>query len=395
MNKIYMDYAATTYVRQEVLNEMLPYFTEHFGNANSIHESGRDSAKAVSAAREKIAKILNVLPGEIYFTSGGTEADNWAVSGIAYAYKEKGNHIITSQIEHAALLATCAQLEKRGFEVSYAPVDNTGTVIIAELEKLIRPETTIVSIMTANNEIGTIQPIAEIAALCKKKGVYFHTDAVQAAGALDLDVKKLGVDLMSISGHKIYGPKGIGVLYVRNGIKIDRLMNGGHQERTRRGGTTNVPAVVGMAKALELSYQEREQENARLIALRNHLIEGVLKSIPTSRLNGHPTNRLPNNANFSFEFIEGEGILLSLDMAGIAVSSGSACSSGSLEPSHVLLASCVPIEVAHGSIRFSLGKSNTMEEVDYVIAKLKEIIDRLLKMSPLFMFTDKGELHNV
>lgn len=392
--RIYFDHAATTPLDKKVLDKMLPYFTENFGNANSQHMFGRDAVKAVDEARDTIAKLINAKPSEIYFTSGGTEADNWALRGAAYANKQKGKHLIISCIEHPAMITTAKELEKDGFEVTLLKVDKDGLVDLDDLKNSIRPDTVFIGVMYANNEVGTIQPIKEIAKIAKEYNVLCFTDAVQAAGALKLDVKDLGVDMMSFSGHKFYGPKGIGVLYIKNGVKINSIVTGGHQERTKRGGTTNVPAVVGIAEAFKIANEELE-ENAKYISgLRDKFIDGVLKSVPYVKLNGHRTQRLPSNADFSFEYIEGESILFSLDLAGIAVSSGSACSSGSLEPSHVLLAMGIPEELAHGSIRFSFGKHNTAEEIDYAIEVIKNTVERLRRMSPLFKEI-KGEEKNV
>lgn len=381
---IYMDHAATTYTRKEVLDEMLPYFTEYFGNPSSIHKFGRDVRKAVDNAREKVAKALGALPEEIYFTAGGSEADNWAVKGIAYANKAKGNHIITTQIEHHALLHTCEYLEKDGFEVTYLPVDEYGMISLEDLKKAITDKTILISIMYANNEIGTIQPIAEIGKIAKEKGIYFHTDAVQAVGSVKIDVKEQNIDLLSLSAHKFYGPKGIGVLYVRKGVKLFNLVHGGGQERGRRAGTENVPGIIGLAKAIELATENLEEHSTKITALRDKLIKGVMEKIPYTRLNGHAEKRLPGNASFCFRYVEGEALLLNLDMKGIAGSSGSACTSGSLDPSHVLLAIGLPHEIAHGSLRLSLGAVNTEEDIDYVLEVLPEIIDRLRQMSPLY-----------
>lgn len=387
--RIYLDHAATTAVDERAVKKMLPYFTEVYGNANSQHFFGRDAAKAVDEARDTIAKTIGALPGEIYFTSGGTEADNWAVKGIAYSHTEKGKHIITTKIEHAAMLATCKQLEKEGFEVTYLDVDKDGVVDLEQLKKSIRPDTILIACMYANNEIGTIEPVEEIAKIAKEHKVYFFTDAVQAMPCIDINVKKLGVDLMSFSSHKFNGPKGVGVLYVRTGVKISSIIVGGHQERTKRGGTTNVPGVVGMAEALRLNRLTLAEDVAYIKTLRDRFVERVEKEIPFVKYNGSRTNRVPSNADFSFEYIEGESILFSLDLAGIAVSSGSACSSGSLEPSHVLLAIGVDVALAHGSIRFSFGKENTMEEVDYVVDALKSTVERLRNMSPLYSIVTK------
>lgn len=392
MNKyIYMDNSATTQVKQEVLDEMLPYFSINYGNPSSIYALGGKSKNAVEVAREKIAKAIGANANEIFFTAGGSESDNWALKGIAFANRKKGNHIITSKIEHHAILHTCQYLEKEGFRVTYLDVDKYGTVDLEQLKNSITDDTILISIMFANNEIGTIQPIKEIGQIAKEKGIYFHTDAVQAIGHVKIDVNDLNIDLLSMSAHKFYGPKGIGVLYIRKGVKIDPLITGGAQERNRRAGTENVPGIVGMGKAIELAYDNLEESNARLIKLRDRLINKILDRIDYVRLNGHPTNRLPGNVNVCFEFIEGESLLLSLDMEGIAASSGSACTSGSLEPSHVLLAIGLPHEIAHGSLRLSLGDFNTEEEIDYVVDKLVEIVSRLRAMSPLYEKVKEGK----
>ena len=384
MNKpIYMDHAATTPLDPRVLEKMTPYLTDVYGNANSQHAFGRAADRGVDEARDTNASLIGAKPSEIYFTSGGTEADNWALKGIMAAQTKK-KHLIVSAIEHAAMLETAKQLSKAGYEVSCAPVDEFGRVDLDALRALVREDTALVGVMAANNEVGTIQPVGEIAAIAHAKGALMFTDAVQAAGVLELDVRALGVDLMSASAHKIYGPKGVGMLYVRNGVKIENLIAGGHQERTRRGGTTNVPGVVGFAEAFRLAAENIEANNAYVTALRDRLIDRVQAEVPDVKLNGHRTLRLPANADFSFRYIEGESVLFSLDLAGIAVSSGSACSSGSLEPSHVLLAMGLPEELAHGSIRFTLGKHNTEEEVDYTVESLKAIVARLRDMSPLF-----------
>ena len=390
---IYFDHAATTPLDKRVLEKMTPYFTDVFGNANSQHMFGRDAIKAVDEARDTMAKIINAKPSEVYFTSGGTEADNWALRGIAKAHKDKGRHIIISPIEHAAMLTTAKELEKQGFEIEYMKVDEDGVVDLDALKNSVREDTILVCCMMANNEIGTIEPIKEIAQIAHEKGAYCFTDAVQSAGVLRTDVKELGVDLMSMSGHKIYGPKGIGALYVRNGLKIGSIITGGHQERMKRGGTTNVPAIVGFSEAFKIADSEREENFKYVSMLRDRFIDAVTEKIPFIKLNGPRNNRLPANADFSFYYIEGESILFSLDLAGIAVSSGSACSSGSLEPSHVLLAIGVPEAVAHGSIRFSFGKHNTIEEIDYAVETLKTAVENLRKMSPLF--DAKGELKYV
>lgn len=391
---IYFDHAATTPVCKEALDKMIPYFTENFGNPNSQHVFGRNSVKAVDETRDLIASIINAKPSEVYFTSGGTEADNWALRGITSAYKDKGNHVIISPIEHAAMLSTAKDLVKDGFKVDYMKVDSEGFVDLEHLKGLMTDKTIFVGCMVANNEIGTIEPIKEIAKIAHSYGAFCFADAVQAAGVIKLDVKDLGVDAMSMSSHKIYGPKGIGALYVRNGLKIKSIITGGHQERMKRGGTTNVPAIVGFAEAFKIANAEMEKNFTYVCSLRDRFISRVLEEVPFVKLNGpRKENRLPANADFSFEYIEGESILFSLDLAGIAVSSGSACSSGSLEPSHVLLSIGVPIELAHGSIRFSFGKHNTMEEVDYAVETIKESVERLRKMSPLFKL--EGDVKNV
>lgn len=390
---IYFDHAATTPVDKRVLDKMLPYFTEVFGNANSQHVFGREAVKAVDEARDTIAKIINAKPSEIYFTSGGTEADNWALRGTAYAFKDKGKHLIISPIEHAAMLVTAKELVKEGFEVDYMKVDEYGFVDLEHLKSIIRDDTTFVGCMLANNEIGTIEPIKEIAKIAHEKGAIMFTDAVQAAGVLETDVKELGVDLMSMSSHKIYGPKGLGALYIRNGVRLKSIITGGHQERMKRGGTTNVPAIVGFAEAFKIAMEEREKNFNYVSSLRDRFIDRITAEVPFVKLNGPRENRLPANADFSFEFIEGESILFSLDLAGIAVSSGSACSSGSLEPSHVLLSIGVEEALAHGSIRFSFGKHNTIEEVDYAVDVIKQAVQRLREMSPLFKV--EGEIKYV
>lgn len=388
--KVYMDYAATTPLKKEVLEEMVPYFSETFGNPSSIHSFGREARKAVDLARDRVAKALNAKSEEIYFTAGGSESDNWAIKGVALANKNKGNHIITSAIEHHAVLHTCESLEKQGFEITYLPVDQYGMVDPEQVRRAINSNTILVTIMFANNEIGTIQPIKEIGAITRENGIYFHTDAVQAVGHVPIDVNKLNIDLLSLSGHKLYGPKGIGALFIRKGVKISPIIHGGAQERNRRAGTENVPGIVGLGKAVELAYANMEANNKRLINLRDRLIEGILSKIDHVYLNGHPTNRLPGNVNMSFEYIEGESLLLSLDMKGIAASSGSACTSGSLDPSHVLLAIGLSHEIAHGSLRLTLGEENTDEDVDYVLEVLPEIVNRLRAMSPLFARKEGG-----
>lgn len=391
MKTVYMDYAATTYVKPEVLEEMMPYFTEKFGNPSSFYGISRETKIAIDKARGQIAKALNCEMNEVYFTGGGSESDNWAIKGIASAHRNKGNHIITTKIEHHAVLHTCEYLEKQGFEVTYLNVDEEGFIDLKELEEAITDKTILVSIMFANNEIGTIQPIKEIGTICREKKVLFHTDAVQAVGSVAVNVKEMNIDLLSLAGHKLYGPKGIGALYIRKGIKIDNLIHGGGQERARRAGTENIAAVVGLGKAIELATENLEENAAKLSQLRDSLIEGLLK-IPYSKLNGPKGDkRLPGNSNVGFEFIEGESILLSLDFEGVCASSGSACTSGSLDPSHVLLAIGLPHEKAHGSLRLTLGAGSTKEEVDYVLEVLPPIIERLRNMSPLWEdFIKKG-----
>ncbi|MBO6264157.1 MAG: cysteine desulfurase [Clostridia bacterium] len=395
MKEIYLDHAATTRLDERVLQKMLPFFTETYGNANSQHGFGREAQKAVDEARDTIAKLIGAKAPEIYFTSGGTEGDNWALRGICHTLSHKGKHLIISCIEHPAMMTTAKELEKEGFEFSYIKVDSEGFIDLEQLKREIRPDTIFIGCMLANNEIGTIEPIKEMAAIAREHGIVSFTDAVQAMGAINVNVNDLGVDMLSFSGHKFNGPKGVGVLYIRTGVAISRLISGGHQERTRRGGTTNVPGVVGIAEALRLTKESMEEDAKYVASLRDAFVDRVLKEIPFVRYNGpkDSSKRLPNNADFSFEYIEGESILFSLDLAGIAVSSGSACSSGSLEPSHVLLAIGIPEEVAHGSIRFTFGKENTMEEVNYTVDKLKEIVNRLRAMSPLFDL--KGEIKNV
>lgn len=381
---IYLDNAATTRTSPAVVEAMLPYFTENYGNASSIYSIGAKSKEAISRSRETIAGVLGAKPEEIYFTAGGTEADNWALKATADAYRAKGNHIITSKIEHHAILHTCEYLEKHGFEVTYVDVDENGIVKLDQLEKAIRPDTILISVMFANNEIGTIQPIREIGQIAKKHGILFHTDAVQAFGQLPINVDELNIDMLSSSAHKICGPKGIGFLYIRKGVKIRSFVHGGAQERKRRAGTENVPGIAGYAKAAEDAARTMEERTQKERQLRDYLIDRVLSEIPYTRLNGHRTNRLPNNANFSFQFIEGESLLIMLDMEGICGSSGSACTSGSLDPSHVLLAIGLPHEIAHGSLRLTLGEETTKEEIDYVVDKTKAIVERLRSMSPLY-----------
>lgn len=384
MNKIYMDNAATTPVRTEVLQAMLPYFSELYGNPSSIYRTAGVSRNAINDAREQVAKAIGASSDEIYFTGCGTESDNWALSGTCETYGKNGGHIITSAVEHHAILHTCRSLEKKGYSVTYLPVDEYGTVRVEDLQAAIRPDTFLITIMFANNEIGTIQPIKEIGAIARERKIIFHTDAVQAVGHIEIDVKALNVDMLSVSAHKIYGPKGVGALYIRKGVRPGNLLHGGAQERNRRPGTENVPGIVGLGKAIELAAAELEEEEKRLTALRDRLIKGILEAVPYSRLNGHSVSRLPGNVNISFEFVEGEAILLLLDGKGIAASSGSACTSGDLDPSHVLLAIGLPHEKAHGSVRLTLGRYNTSEEVEAVIHDLPPIIERLRSMSPLY-----------
>ncbi len=389
---IYLDNAATTKVRKEVLDEMLPYFTEYYTNPSSIYTSSREVSKKVEEAREVLAKTINASKDEIYFTSGGSESDNWAIKKIMIGRMNKGKHIITTKIEHHAILESCHYLEKLGFEVTYLNVDKDGIIDLHELENSIREDTIMVSIMAANNEIGSIMPLKEIGEICKKHNIIFHTDAVQAYGNINIDVNLMNIDLLSTSAHKIEGPKGIGFLYVRKGVNILPLINGGMQERGKRAGTTNAPSIIGFAKAAELKFNEMEKNNKYVLSLREHLIDRVLNEIPYSKLNGSRIKRLPGNANFSFQFIEGEGMLLKLDAKGICASSGSACTSGSLDPSHVLLAIGLPHEIVHGSLRLTMNHDNTMEEIDYVVDTLKEIISNLRSMSPLYEdFVKKGE----
>lgn len=387
MNKqVYMDYSATTYTKPEVLEEMLPFFTENFGNPSSLYSFSDKTKKAVNLARERVAKVLNAEKNEIFFTSGGSEADNWALKGIAYANKNKGNHIITTKIEHHAILHTAQFLEKEGFKVTYLPVDEEGFVSVEDVKTAITDETILVSIMFANNEIGTIEPIKEIGKLCKEKNIYFHTDAVQAIGHVDIDVKDMNIDLLSMSAHKFYGPKGVGALYIRNGVKIQNLIHGGGQERGKRASTENIAGIVGLGKAIELAIENMPEENKKLANLRGKLIKEVEKRIPEVKLNGprDMSKRLPNNVNISFIGIEGETLLLDLDMNGIFGSTGSACASASLDPSHVLLSIGLPHEIAHGSLRLSLGDKNTEEDIDYVLEVLPKIIKQRREMSPLW-----------
>ena len=384
MDRIYMDNAATTAICPEALAAMLPCFGEHFGNASSIHGTGRDARKVLEDARRTVADVLGAKPAEIYFTSGGSESDNWAIKGAAFANRKKGNHIITSQIEHHAVLHTCQWLEKQGFEVTYLPVDEYGLVNPRDVEAAITDKTILISIMAANNEIGTIEPIPEIGQIAHDHKIIFHCDAVQAVGAIPVNVDAWHVDMLSLSGHKFHGPKGVGALYIRTGTKVDQFLHGGAQERGRRATTENVPGIVGMAAALEKADANMEENGVRLTYLRDKLIAGILDAIPYARLNGHPLKRLPGNVNVSIQYIEGEALLLRLDLAGVAASSGSACTSGSLDPSHVLLAIGLPHEVAHGSLRLSLTDSSTEEEVDEVLKVLPQIVSDLRAMSPMY-----------
>lgn len=389
--RVYLDNAATTYVATEVLNEMMPCYNIFYGNPNSIHTFGREAQGLVDRARDRIAKAIGAHSNEIYFTSGGTEADNWAIKGIAHAYAKKGKHIITSQIEHPAVLGACKALEKEGFEVTYLPVDKNGLVGLADLMHAIRKDTTLISIMAVNNEVGTIQNLKAIGKTAKENNIIFHTDAVQAFGSLKLDVVDMEIDAMSISSHKIYGPKGVGALYVRNGVRIDNLVDGGHQERNKRGGTINVPGVVGFGKAAEITVRDMPLFNQKIKSLRDYFVKQVTEKIPYVIVNGHPHQKVNNIVNISFELIEGESILLMLDFEGIAVSTGSACTSGSLEPSHVLKAMGIDSEIAQGSIRFSFGRSTSKQDIDYTVEKLVPIIERLRKMSPQTKAGRKGE----
>ncbi len=381
---IYLDNAATTRTRPEVAEAMMPFFTEYYGNPSSVYDFSTPAKKAVQEAREIIASSIGAQAREIYFTGCGTEADNWALKAAADAYREKGNHIITSKIEHHAILHTCEYLEKHGFEVTYLDVDENGVVKLEELKKTIRPTTILISIMFANNEIGTIQPIRQIGEIAKEHGILFHTDAVQAYGHLPIQVDTLHIDMMSASGHKINGPKGVGFLYIRTGVKIRSFMHGGAQERKRRAGTENVPGIVGFGKAAKLAILSMEERARHESELRDYLMDRIMEEIPYARINGDRNNRLPNNANFAFQFIEGESLLIMLDSKGICGSSGSACTSGSLDPSHVLLAIGLPHEIAHGSLRLTMSEDNTKEEMDYVVDSIKEIVQRLRDMSPLY-----------
>lgn len=384
MKTIYVDNAATTKVDSEVLKAMLPYLSEEYGNPSSIYSLGRNTKKAIEEAREKVAKVLNAKTNEIYFTAGGSESDNTALKGVAYANRKKGNHIITSKIEHPAILDTCKFLEKEGFDITYIDVDENGIIKLDELEKAITDKTILISVMFANNEIGTIQPIKEIGEIAKKHKVFFHTDAVQAVGNVKIDVQDMNIDLLSMSGHKFHGPKGVGALYVRSNVKFDKILNGGHQEKNKRAGTENISGIVGMGKAIEMAYENIDEHIKEMTELRNYYFDEVSKNIPYIKINGDLKNRLPGNTNISFRFIEGESLLINLDLKGICASSGSACTSGSLEPSHVLLAIGLSHEIAHGSLRVTFSKYNTKQDVDYVVQNLIEIVQKLRDMSPLY-----------
>ena len=381
---IYLDNAATTKVAPEVVEAMLPYFTEYYGNPSSVYELAGISKKAVTEGREKVASVIGANPNDIYFTAGGSESDNWALKATYEAYKSKGNHIITTKIEHHAILHTCEWLEKQGAKITYIDVDENGVVDLDQLQKAITPETILISVMAANNEIGTLQPIKEIGAIAKEHGILFHTDAVQAFGQIPINVDECHIDMLSSSGHKINGPKGIGCLYIRKGLKLRSFVHGGAQERKRRAGTENVPGIVGYGVAAERALRTMEERTAKEIEVRDYMIKKIQEEIPYCKLNGHPTLRLPNNVNFSFQFIEGESLLIMLDMAGICASSGSACTSGSLDPSHVLLAIGLPHEIAHGSLRLTLSEETTKEDADFVVEQIKGIVERLRSMSPLY-----------
>ena len=387
---IYMDHSATTYVRKEVLEAMIPYHSEHFGNPSSIYGIARESKQAIDKARGQVAKALGAEPQEIYFTSGGSESDNWAIKGVAWANRKRGNHIITSKIEHHAVLHTCQHLEKEGFSVTYLPVDESGLVNPADLEKAITDKTILITIMFANNEIGTIEPITELGAIARNHKIPFHTDAVQAVGNVPIDVNAQNIDLLSLSAHKFYGPKGAGALYIRKGTRIETLIHGGGQEHRRRAGTENLAGIVGLGKAIELATTDIEGHNRKIRALRDRLLRGILERISHARLNGHPDKRLTGNINVSFEFIEGESMLLWLDDEGICASTGSACTSGSLEPSHVLLATGLPVEISHGSLRLTLGDVNTEADVDFVLEVLPRTVRKLREMSPLYKGSNGG-----
>ena len=393
MSKVYLDHSATTRTDDDVAQLMVQYMTDHFGNPSSIHSYGRVVRKAVEEAREKIANCIGADPNEIIFTSGGTEADNIAIRGVAYANKKRGNHIITSSIEHPAVMDTCKSLAREGFDITFLPVDEYGVVKVEDVRKAITDQTILISVMHANNEVGTLQPIREIGALAKEQGIYFHSDTVQSVGKVPVDVNELNIDLLAMSAHKFYGPKGIGALYMRKMVRLLPISFGGSQERKRRPGTLNVPGIVGFAMAMEKAVGSIPLQSVYQSRLRDRLIKGLMEKIDFVKLNGHPTDRLPNNVNLSFQYIEGESLLLSLDMKGIAASSGSACTSGSLDPSHVLLAMGLSHEIAHGSLRLTLGKDNTEQEIDYVIEVLPEIVERLRAMSPLYADKVKADNH--
>lgn len=390
-HEIYFDHAATTAVRPEAIAKMLPFMGQVYGNASGIYRLARESRKAVESARKIVADCIGAREDEVYFTAGGSESDNWAIKGVAYANKQKGNHIITTKIEHHAVLHTCKALEKDGFEITYLDVDEYGKISLQELENAITDKTILITIMFANNEIGTIEPVKEIGEIARKHNVYFHCDAVQAVGHIPVNVEEMNIDLLSMSGHKFGGPKGIGALYIKKGVKIRNLIDGGAQERKKRAGTENVPAIASMAEALRCATDEMDSVNKQLTRMRDRIIKEITANIPYVRLNGHPTDRLPGNVNLSFEFIEGESLLLSLDLKGIAASSGSACTSGSLDPSHVLLAIGLSHEIAHGSLRITLGYENTDDDIDYLFTVLPEIVNRLRMMSPLYEKVLKGE----
>lgn len=390
MNRIYFDHNATTPVPEEVFEAMVPFLKEQWGNPSSIHWAGRGTRKSVEDAREKVCALLNCTNTELIFTSSGTEGDNHAIKGLAYARKDKGNHIITTNVEHPAVLNTCKHLQKEGFEVTYLGVDKDGLISIDELKAAITPKTILISVMFANNETGVLFPVKEIGELAKEKGVAFHTDAVQAAGKAKIDVKDINCDLLTISGHKLYGPKGIGALFIKRGARLVPLIHGGHHERNRRGGTENVAGIVGLGKAAEIALRDMDSEIEHLKSLRDRLEKGMAERVPHIKVNGHMEKRLPNTSNISFEFVEGESLLLNLDMKGIAASSGSACTSGSLEPSHVLIAMGLTHELSHGSVRFSLGKSNTAEEIDFLLETMPPIVERMRAMSPLYAAGGKG-----
>jgi len=391
MRTVYLDHSATTPVHPRVLEAMLPYYQGEYGNASSLHRLGRNARLAIDQAREKVAGALNARPDDIYFTSGGTEGDNLAIKGTAYALRDRGDHIITSRIEHEAVLNTCRYLEKDGFKVSYLPVDRYGMVPEDALEQAITDRTILISIMHANNEVGTIQSIARMGALARERGIAFHTDAVQSVGKIAVDVEDLQVDLLAISGHKFYGPKGVGALYIRRGKKIHPLVHGGHHENWKRAGTENVPGIVGLAAALEICMSEMEETAGREARLRDALQRGIQEKIEAVRINGHPTQRLPGSLSVCFEALEGEALILGLDLKGIAASTGSACSSGSLEPSHVLKAMDIPVEIAHGSARFTLGRDNTQQEIDFVLEVLPDVVERLRSMSPVGLSKGDGK----